>query len=136
MSNNGNNIQNLKESIQIQLDIDGYGYFLDSLHQHITEWAPSKYDNHDDIEVENHHTQRGYSIRGEEILDVPKQKQLVYRLDDGSEISITYHESSNILSLTIDVHEKKLTGVLEKTSMIREVLLGVIRDHQETNNIV
>ncbi|QMS84825.1 hypothetical protein [Candidatus Xianfuyuplasma coldseepsis] len=126
MNQDKRSTQNLKETIDIHLDSNVNGGFLDKLHNHYTELAPSKYYNQNVIEVENHHTRKRYSIRGEETMDVPKRKFLKYVIEDGSTIQIEYHESSNTMTIIIDVYGETVENILDKSIEIRTKLIEAI----------
>ena len=117
----------LEETIRIQFEPDKDNNLLDKIHTHFTEHAPTNYKGLNVIEVENHHTKKRYSVRGEEDLNIPINKKLCYVVEDGSKIFIEYDDTSNVMTLFIAVQAKDFTQLLDKSSAIREALTTLIR---------
>ena len=130
MNDKSKNDKIITDTIQIHLGKDSEDDLLMKLHTHFTELAPIEYYGKNVIEVENHSTQKRYSIRGEENLSVHKQKRLVYLIEDGSRITIDSNEESNTFICTLEVRGTELPIVLQKSSAIHKTLFTIIQSIQ------
>jgi len=99
---------------------------INEIMAYFTEYAPTSFIDQKVVVVENYHTSKRYTLKGEEEIHLPKSKVLKYILEDGSWLVLRPSGTEPKLKIYIGVLSNDLETSKGKNKRIKEEVLNII----------